>query len=168
MVDDWKDHFLNPTITAKRVERKSEKQGEWLGNVAGVDPLGVSSATRGPPGPDTPADWWRMGFGLLCSTALLCRICKIALENGFSLLCSAALLESVFLFRFRFRSIYSTVEQKDLLQKQKIEIKILKALRPLDCAVWFKIQHKFVKINLVELKITPYITYVWQYCIVAE
>ena len=28
MVDDWKDHFLNPTITAKRVERKSEKQGE--------------------------------------------------------------------------------------------------------------------------------------------
>ena len=27
-VDDWKDHFLSTTITAKRVERKSEKQGE--------------------------------------------------------------------------------------------------------------------------------------------
>ena len=27
-VDDWKDYFLNLTITAKRVERKSEKQGE--------------------------------------------------------------------------------------------------------------------------------------------
>ena len=26
--DDWKDYFLNTTITAKRVERKSEKQGE--------------------------------------------------------------------------------------------------------------------------------------------
>ena len=65
------------------------------GNVAGVDPLGVSSATRGPPGPDTRADWWRMGFSLLCSTGLLCRVsllCRIALEKGFSLLCSTGLL----------------------------------------------------------------------------
>ena len=27
-VDDWKNHFLSTTITAKRVERKNEKQGE--------------------------------------------------------------------------------------------------------------------------------------------
>ena len=99
MVDDWKDHFLNPTITAKRVERKSENRANDWETLLALIPSGSLRPRGGHRGQTLPligGEWALVCFVVLvCSIVLVCfveLVCSVELLWRRALACFVVLL----------------------------------------------------------------------------